>query len=111
MTTDYDIAIVGGSIDPIGGHNPLEPAALGKPVVVGPYTFNFADITKQLLQAKAAIQVPNQQELERSLRELLDDPERRDAMGQAGVSLVKTGQGAVQRTLDLIDSALTEVTD
>lgn len=106
-----DIAFVGGSIDPVGGHNPLEPAALGKPVIVGPYTFNFADIIKQLLQANAAIQVPNEEALERSLRELLDDPDRRDAMGQAGISLVKTGQGAVQRTLDLVDKTLTAAVD
>ncbi|MEE4216919.1 MAG: lipid IV(A) 3-deoxy-D-manno-octulosonic acid transferase [Xanthomonadales bacterium] len=98
-----DIAFVGGSLEPIGGHNVLEPAALCKPVLVGPHTFNFADITQQLTEAKAAIQVQDGVELERALRRLFAEPETRDRMGRAGSELVRNGQGAVKRTLAIID--------
>ena len=97
-----DIAFVGGSLEPIGGHNVLEPAALCKPVLVGPHTFNFADITQQLVEANAAIQVEDGEEFERVLRSLFAEPETRDRMGRAGSKLVKNGQGAVRRTLAII---------
>jgi 3-deoxy-D-manno-octulosonic-acid transferase len=103
-----DVAFVGGSLERIGGHNVLEPAALSRPVVVGPHTFNFADITRQLLQAGAAVQVQDGNELEEVFRRLFQDPETRDRMGLAGQGLVKNGQGAVNRTLDLVSELFTE---
>jgi len=105
-----DVAFVGGSLERIGGHNVLEPAALAKPVVFGPYTANFAEITERLLDCGAATRVRDALELESSLRELFRQPEQRDRMGRAGFELVRNGQGAVGRTLDLIESVLTEAT-
>lgn len=105
-----DVAFVGGSLDAIGGHNVLEPAALAKPVVVGPHTQNFAEITGQLLNCGAAMRVADDAELEAALSRLLSQPEERDWMGRAGFELVRSGQGAVTRTLELIDSVLTATT-
>lgn len=102
-----DVAFVGGSLERIGGHNVLEPAALAKPVVVGPHTFNFADITQQLVEAGAAVQLADEKGFEAAVRQLFEEPETRDRMGQAGRELFLSGQGAVVRTLEIIDSLLT----
>lgn len=106
-----DAAFVGGSLEPIGGHNPLEPAALSKPVLFGPHMFNFADISRQLLQAGAALEVANGQELEEQLTRLFRDPVLRDDMGRAAHQLFKNGQGAVDRTLQIIDRILNTLPD
>jgi 3-deoxy-D-manno-octulosonic-acid transferase len=105
-----DLAFVGGSLDPIGGHNMLEPAALAKPVVVGPHTAHFDDIIRQLLQAGAARQVPDENGLRDCLDKLMGDAECRDAMGLAGQALVRSGQGALKRTLALMKPVITEAT-
>jgi 3-deoxy-D-manno-octulosonic-acid transferase len=105
-----DIAFVGGSLEAIGGHNVLEPAALAKPVVVGPHTANFAEITDQLLGCGAAMRVADDAELEAALSRLLSQPEERDWMGRAGFELVRSGQGAVARTLEMIEAPLTATT-
>ncbi len=101
-----DVAFVGGSLCPVGGHNVLEPAALSKPVVVGPYTFNFQGITETLLEAGAAERVADGSGLERAIRACLEDPERSRAMGQAGHRVFERERGAVGRVMQLIDSAL-----
>ena len=102
-----DVAFVGGSLEPIGGHNVLEPAALSKPVVFGPHTGNFAEITEQMLGCGAALRVTDAAELEVALLRLFADPDQRDRMGQSGARLVRSGQGAVDRTLELIEARLT----
>jgi 3-deoxy-D-manno-octulosonic-acid transferase len=99
-----DVAFVGGSIAAVGGQNVLEPAALSKPVVVGPHMFNFSDILKQLVEHQGAMQIQDAQGLEDALRQLFQDPELRDRMGHAGLNLVNSGQGALQRTLTLIEN-------
>ena len=101
-----DIAFVGGSLEPIGGHNVLEPAALARPVVVGPHTFNFADITRQLIDAGAAVEVADEEGLKTTLARLFSEADTRDRMGRAAAALVKSGQGAVDRTLALIREEL-----
>ena len=103
-----DAAFVGGSLESTGGQNVLEPAALCKPVIVGPHTFNFEDITRQLIDQQAAIRVHNAADLESAVRLLFSDPELRDTMGRQGAVLVKSGQGALKRTLSLFDRLLTE---
>lgn len=102
-----DVAFVGGSLEPVGGHNVLEPAALSKPVVFGPHTANFAEITEQMLGCGAALRVADAAELEAALLRLCADPDQRDRMGQSGARLVRSGQGAVDRTLELIEAQLT----
>ena len=101
-----DIAFVGGSLQNRGGHNVLEPAALGCPVLIGPHTFNFADITAGLIACGGARQVHNAPELEARLIELWGNPELRQAMGKAGMNLVQAGRGALKRTLAAVDSLI-----
>ena len=98
-----DAAFVGGSLEPIGGHNPLEPAALAKPVLFGPHMFNFADISRQLLESGAAIEVADGEKLEAQVTRLFQDPILRDDMGRAAHQLFKYGQGAVDRTLQMVE--------
>jgi len=101
-----DIAFVGGSLQAIGGHNVLEPAALGVPSVVGPHTANFAEATRLLSDAGALIQVADADTLASALVELLADAPRRRAMGEAGRALVERERGALARTLGWIDALL-----
>jgi 3-deoxy-D-manno-octulosonic-acid transferase len=106
-----DVAFVGGSIASVGGHNVLEPAALGKPVVVGPHTSNLQDIMRQLIENQGAFQVQDVNDLETAIHRLFKEPELRDQMGQAGFDLVKSGQGAVERTLAQIRKLLIPTID
>jgi len=106
-----DVAFVGGSLEPIGGHNVLEPAALSKPVLFGPHTANFTDITRQLLENEAAFRVADAEQLEAAVRRLFSAPDLRDRMGRAGFELVRSGQGAVARTLEMIEAQLTARAD
>jgi len=106
-----DVAFVGGSIDTVGGQNVLEPAALAKPVLVGPHTFNFEEITRQLIDCHAALRIQDAGELEEAVRRLFREPELRDRMGLAGLNLVKSGQGALSATLEIVDGLLTRAID
>jgi len=105
-----DVAFVGGSLEPVGGHNLLEPAALGRPVLVGPYTANFADITALLLDAGAARRVADGASLAAAAAELFGDAALRERMGAAGRELVRSGEGALERTLAEADRLLTAAT-
>lgn len=94
-----DVAFVGGSLVKEGGHNPLEPAILGKPVIFGPDMRDFRQIADWLLQADGARQVADQKELTSALWQLLDDPQLAASMGNRARQMVLVHQGAVQRTL------------
>ncbi len=100
-----DLAFVGGSLAKVGGHNVLEAAALGVPVIVGPHTFNFAEITRMLLEQGAAVRVRNAAQLSRAVIDLAADPEGRARMGRAALALVTANRGALARTLELIEEA------
>jgi 3-deoxy-D-manno-octulosonic-acid transferase len=101
-----DVAFVGGSLVPIGGHNLLEPAALGLPVLTGPSHFNGKEIALLLLQRGAALQVANPQELAAALQRLLDQPAERRRIGDIGKSIIESNRGSVERLLDLIEPSL-----
>ena len=93
------VAFVGGSLQPIGGHNLLEPAAVGTAVVAGPHLHNFADIAKQL-QAAGALRVgADVDAVGAAIEALLADPAARAAMAGAARALVEQGRGALARTL------------
>ncbi|MHA6999347.1 lipid IV(A) 3-deoxy-D-manno-octulosonic acid transferase [Aeromonas schubertii] len=94
-----DVAFVGGSLVGIGGHNLLEPAALGKPCLTGPAYFNFSDITRQLLEQGGAEVVRDAQALGEAVSGLLSDWVRRLAMGDQARAVVLRNQGALARTL------------
>lgn len=97
-----DVAFVGGSIAPVGGHNTLEPARHGKPVLFGPHTQNQRLETQRLLEAGAAVRVADAIALGEALREILSAPDRAAAMGAAGRRAIGLNQGAVERTLKLL---------
>lgn len=96
------VVFVGGSLVDVGGHNVLEPAVFGKPIVVGPYMHNFKEITATFLESEALVQVPNERALDEALSSLLGDPVRRARLGAAARALVEANRGASTRTLDAI---------
>eukprot|EP01030_Chromulinospumella_sphaerica_P007911 gene7911-7739_t len=81
-----DCAFVGGSLLPLGGQNLIEPAALGKPVLIGPHTFNFALVTEDALAAGGAVRVADAAELMQIAARLLNDAAARDSMGQQALA-------------------------
>jgi len=101
-----DIAFVGGSLVPTGGHNMLEPVALEVPVVTGPHLFNFADISQQLIQAGAMQKVDDADALSQTVLALMSHAERYQTMQQAGKQVMATNQGAQQRLFELVSAEL-----
>jgi 3-deoxy-D-manno-octulosonic-acid transferase len=98
-----DVAFVGGSLVPVGGHNLLEPAALGLPVLTGPQLFNFVAISEMLVQAKGATIVQNENELKEKLALLLEDRALRQTQGNLAKNVVEENKGALEKLLKLID--------
>jgi 3-deoxy-D-manno-octulosonic-acid transferase len=99
-----DLAFVGGSLVPIGGHNVLEPAALGLPVLFGPQMHSQRPARELLLGADAAIEVADAPALAEAVRKLLEQPERAVAMGERGRSALAAHTGATRRVLGLLDA-------
>lgn len=102
------VVFVGKSLTAKGGQNPIEPAALGKPVIFGPNMQNFADVVRIFLAQNGAVQVRDVAGLEEALAALLADPERRSELGKNAQRIVRENQGAVERTVDMIVSHLEE---
>jgi len=98
-----DLAFVGGSLIRRGGHNPIEPALLGKATLVGPHTFNFAEITEQLLRANGAIRCQDEAQLAEVVLSLSGKASQRHRLGQAAMRFAQQNQGAVTRVLSEID--------
>ena len=103
-----DIAFVGGSLVPIGGHNMLEPAALGLPVISGPYVFNAQDIADMFVELGACRMVADDGELADAVNELLADPEAGRKLGRRGLGIVQRNRGALKRLLDLLEPLISE---
>ena len=103
MYSFCDIAFIGGSLVPDGGHNPLEPAAFGKPVLFGPYMDDFTEISADLLTNSAAIVCHDEDEIFEILKQLLVDTPLRKQMGEKAQALVLQHRGVSQRHLEIID--------
>jgi 3-deoxy-D-manno-octulosonic-acid transferase len=101
-----DVAFVGGSLAPLGGQNLIEAASVGRPVLVGPHTFNFAQAAVDAVAAGAALRVEDASELMQSALNLLRDEPRRTAMGDAARAFAQAHRGATQRTMDAIETQL-----
>ena len=101
-----DVAFVGGSLVPIGGHNLLEPAAVGIPILTGPHNENSADIAGLLIERGAAEVVHDAAELGGRVSMLLSDPEERDRIGALGRDSVDNNRGALGKLLRLIEPLL-----
>ena len=97
-----DVAFVGGSLLPLGGQNLIEPCAVGKPVLVGQHTFNFADITEAAIGAGAAIRCSNAANMLEQARAVLADTARQQEMGQWALAFAHQHRGATARTLELL---------
>jgi 3-deoxy-D-manno-octulosonic-acid transferase len=100
------LVFVGGSLVDAGGHNILEPAVFGKPIVFGPHMQNFAEIARTFLDNGAALQVRDGRELAGTLLELLGDPVRRASLGAAARALVEANRGARGKSLAAIAQVL-----
>jgi 3-deoxy-D-manno-octulosonic-acid transferase len=101
-----DVAFVGGSLVPIGGHNLMEPAAVGLPIIVGPYTFECAHISRRLWEEGVAYQVNNFVELATVLKMLLGDKKQRREMGDKGRLFVQQNRGALEKILTIVNNYL-----
>lgn len=97
-----DVAFVGGSLLPLGGQNLIEPCALGKPVLVGPHTFNFELVTEEAIAAGAALRVADAQQLVVESLKLLGSEAQSAAMGAAASSFAGHHRGATARTVGLL---------
>jgi 3-deoxy-D-manno-octulosonic-acid transferase len=97
-----DVVFVGGSLAPLGGHNMLEPALRGKPVLFGPHTHNFREAASVLVDSGGGRIVHDATELGAELKRLLADSGLRSRLGAAGRDAVVARHGAVRATLDLI---------
>jgi len=98
-----DVACVAGSFVKIGGHNVIEPAALHKPVLTGPYLYNFTDVTDMMLANGGMIKVTNADELANELIKLFEDSAYRLKVGENAYQVVEKNRGALQRQVKLID--------
>lgn len=101
-----DIAFIGGSLLPFGGQNLIEACAVGKPVLIGPHTYNFAQATELAVASGAALQVGDTNELSIQLERLLNNGAATQTMALAGSKFVRENQGATEFALRLMDGAL-----
>ena len=100
------VVFVGGSLADYGGHNILEPAVFGKPIVFGPHMHNFREIAETFLVSHAAVQVQSERELGEVLRNLTTDPVRRASLGAAARALVDANRGAKDKTMAVVSELL-----
>jgi 3-deoxy-D-manno-octulosonic-acid transferase len=103
-----DVAFVGGTLMPFGGHNLLEPVAIGLPVLTGPHVFNAPEVARALLDAGAAIEVSNAEEVAVAVTRLLGDDAERKQRSQAGISVLAGNRGAVLRIVQLVAARMPE---
>ena len=97
-----DLVFVGGSLFPTGGHNIIEAAHFGKPILFGPHMDNFKEISTNFQNSHAAIQVKSKNELLLQLQDLISNPAAREFLGHNAKKEVKENQGAVNRTIKIV---------
>jgi 3-deoxy-D-manno-octulosonic-acid transferase len=96
------LIFVGKSLTAEGGQNPIEPAALGKPILFGPNMQNFTEIARDFVANQGAVQVKDAAELEAQLGVLLSDPQRCEQLGENALKVVRNNLGAIERTVEMI---------
>lgn len=101
-----DVAFVGGNLLPLGGHNLIEACVLGKPVLIGPHTFNFADAVTNAIAEGAAMRVADADDLLLQASALLQDQSRCQAMGERASRFAQQHRGASERTMALLQAIL-----
>ena len=100
------VSFVGGSLVRVGGHNLLEPASFGCPILFGPYTHNFVWLSSMLLEWEGGWRVHDAASLHDALKSLLMDSERRAQMGEHARAFVESNSGALERVLEQIYSGV-----
>ena len=106
-----NIAFVGGSLVPIGGHNLLEPAALGLPIISGPHVYNAQDISDMFIDLGACRIVNDAAQLAVAVDSLLANPDEAVKQGGEGLSIVQRNRGALARLLTLLEPLISEQQD
>ena len=109
LATIYQIAtvvFVGGSLVATGGHNVLEPAVFGKPIVFGPHMQNFLEIAEAFVSNGAGVQLAGEEQLEESFLSLMSDPVRRARLGAAARALVEANRGANEKSVSVLAALL-----
>jgi 3-deoxy-D-manno-octulosonic-acid transferase len=98
-----DAAFIGGSLLPFGGQNLIEASALGKPVLIGPHTYNFTEAAQKAIEAGAALRIQTAEDLARAAARLLNDPATLQSMGERGLEFSRTHRGATKRVMAMLD--------
>ncbi len=101
-----DIVFIGGSLVPIGGHNILEPAIQGLPIIIGSYFYNSEEVVDEFVEDDACLVVENESKLAMDISALLYDSAKAESMGQKGLKIVKKNKGAIERLLHILESIL-----
>ena len=101
-----DVAFIGGSLLPFGGQNLIEACAVGKPVLLGPHTYNFAQASELAIECGAAQRVADAPTMAQALQVIFADPERMQKMGAAGLHFVRANQGATEQALVQVGKAI-----
>jgi 3-deoxy-D-manno-octulosonic-acid transferase len=104
-----DAAFVGGSLVPTGGHNVLEAAAVGAPVLFGPFMHNFKDIADRIVEQKAAILCQNEAALAEALLDLYEKPAYRQELVAKGKQFIEQNQGTLNRIYAILETAITKL--
>lgn len=102
MYSVSDVAFVGGSLVPIGGHNMLEPAVLGKAIITGPNLFNFAEISDMLFKSEAMIEIQNANQLAEKVSEFFINKDYRDKFGNNAKKVVEANRGSLEKQMQLV---------
>jgi len=103
------IAFLGGSLVSVGGHNPIEAAICGQPLVMGPETFNFPDVVAAFSDARCLTLVLDAQSLSRTVVSCFDDPDRTELEGERARQVIRENTGATDRLIDLLSTQLRAV--
>ena len=101
-----DVAFIGGSLVPVGGHNLLEPAAQGLPIVTGPHLFNAQEIAEDFVELGACRIIANESELAATVASLIENPAEAEKMGQNGLTVLEQSRGSLERLLILLEPLL-----
>lgn len=103
-----DLAFIGGSLLPFGGQNLIEACAVGKPVIIGPHTYNFAQASQLAVSGGAALRVQDAMELAQAMQNLFSHPDRMAEIGNAGLRFVNANRGATDQALFHINRFVTK---
>ncbi|HZV61828.1 MAG TPA: lipid IV(A) 3-deoxy-D-manno-octulosonic acid transferase [Methylophilaceae bacterium] len=101
-----DVAFIGGSLLPFGGQNLIEAATMGKPLIIGPYTYNFEEIAEQAVSRGAALRVADTPELQEAIQNLMQDATLRSKMGEASLEFSRSAGGTAVKIADMVQPYL-----